>query len=441
MNIECKENLTENQPFSPLSELVSQKVEILKFKHQKLEEQQKIKVNMLSSIKEDLSRQKVSLEKLLRDERTYSEELENRINTMKKQYSEVLQRSEESTQSLMHKLSILTSENQSLQMENMELNLKLKEKEALVFYLEENLNRIKLTNSDILIEEYKKRTEELSDLYNKSEKDRDYLQVILKNSTEATDKIIKSDPASQLEENNKTLLKDIKDLQDELKFHKMQKSELKLENSILKEKNLLFKDPGQDKLDYTNLNLKLQEIENVNKNLTQELKIVQEHKEKLEKEMDEYKCKVMQSVRLERNHIDDTDLAMEKYFIGQGLENLFVKISTGLYVFGTKKVNISMKNEKIICRVSGCYYSIEEFLRLDLIEKKNFVVSSPVSSKRETFTFTGKPSKANSLVSHLVSPTNKGRFRLSLDFESQSNDSKIKSLKLNSVKNSKRSIN
>lgn len=438
MNIECKENITESQPFSPLSELASQKVEILKFKHQKLEEQQKIKVNLLLSVKEDLSRQKVSLDKLLQDERTYSEELENRIKIMNNQYSEVLHRSEESSTALIQKISTLASENQSLQMENMELNLKLKEKEALIFYLEENLNRIKLTNSDILIEEYKKRAEELSKLYQKSEKDRDYLQVILKNSTEVTDKITKSDPASQLEENNKTLLKDIKDLQDELKFHKMQKSELKLENSILKEKNFQFKDPGQD---YTNFNSKLEELENENKKLMQELRTLEEQKEKLEKEMDEYKCKVMQSVRLERNHIDDTDLALEKYFIGQGLDNLFVKISTGLYVFGTKKVNISLKNEKIICRVAGCYYFIEEFLKLDQMEKKNLTVSSPVSNKREAFTFPGKHNKTSSLVSHLVSPTNKGKFRLSLDFESQSTDCKIKSLKLNSVKNSKRSIN
>lgn len=438
MNSDCKENLTDPQSFSPLSELVTQKVEIMKYKHQKQEEQQKIKIDLLLSIKDDLSKQKTSLEKLLKDEQKYSEELENRIQLLNKQFAEVLQRSEESSKSLMEKITALASENQLYHKENLDLKLELREKELKIFYIQEHLTRISVTNSDIQIEEYKKRTEELSDLYMKSEKERDFLQNFLKSSTESSEKIIKSVPTSQLEESNKSLIKDIRDLQDEIKFHKLQQTELKLENSILKESNNRTASQESEKID--KLSLRVKELESENLSLASQVKTLQEQKDKLEKEMDEFKCKVMHSARLERSHIDDIDLALEKYFAGQGLENQFVKISSGLYVFGTKKVNILMRNEKIVCRVDGCYYFIEEFLKVDQSEKKGIGVGSPASAKREKVSVVGKHGRNSTWVSHLVSPQNKTRPKLSFDFDNLGED-RMRPFALHSVKNSKKPLN
>lgn len=406
-----------------------------------MEPQQQIKLDLINSLKDDLSKQKSILEQLLHDERKYSEDLENRIQQMNSDYSVILQRSENSAQSFITKINSLVSESESLQKENLDLKLKLKEKEDQIFYLEENLNKFKLCNFNGLAEEYKKRIEEISELYSKCDKDRENLQKILKGSNDQPEIIIKNQSVVELEDINKNLCKTIKDLNDEIKFYKMQQMEIKLENTVLREKNQEYEKSINELMTYTkgieveSTNLKekfqstTQKLEKIaeeaetfksdKENLSNELKNVQSQKEKLEKEMDEFKCKVMHSAKLERSNIDDVDLALEKYFADQGLENLFVKFSTGLYVYGTRKVNVSLKNGNIVCRVNGNYYLIEEFLKIDKPEKKvtRTVLGSPVNSRNKAFNFTASHNKTSSLVSHLVSPSNKARLRLSFDFE------------------------
>jgi DNA repair exonuclease SbcCD ATPase subunit len=422
-----------------------------------MEQQQQIKLELLLSIKDDLFKQKSTLEQLLLDERNYSEELENRIRSMNEEYSASLERSEKSGESFLEKITNLMQESESLQKENLELKLKLKEKEDQIFYLQEN--KFKFSNFNGIAEEYKKRVEEMTVLYSKCEKERENLQNIVKNSAQINEKLFKSHSKDELEEINKNLLKNLKDFQDELKFYKLQQVELKLENAMIKENNQKLSEMFQeaqskvnslesdnstfnenlqkitDSLQIVEDKLKVSELEK--KSALDELRQVQSLKEKLEKEMEEFKCKVMQSVKLERSNIDDVDLALDKYFADQGLENLFVKFSTGLYVYGTKKVNVSLKQGSIVCRVSGAYYLIEEFLKVDYQEKKivRTVLGSPVNSRNKSFNFNAKHHKTNSLVSHLVSPSNKNRLRLSFDFENQSNEKvnreKVKSFKMN----------
>jgi hypothetical protein len=61
---------------------------------------------------------------------------------------------------------------------------------------------------------------------------------------------------------------------------------------------------------------------------------------------------------------DSIDRSLEEYHSGQGIKNNFVKLGRGLYEFGNRKVNVSMKNGTIICRVGGGYVQIDDFLSI-----------------------------------------------------------------------------
>ncbi|OMJ83261.1 hypothetical protein SteCoe_15849 [Stentor coeruleus] len=409
-------------------EFGQQKTNFLLRKYETLIDQLKIKNELLASVKDDLFKQKNSLEAILNEERDYVTSLENKIKQVSQDYSEALKRSEDRDGSFLQKLNTLVKENSELQKENYQLSCEVKTLESENFYMQENMKRISFFNFETFLVEYSRKIDEISEMYYKSEKERDALQNMLKGSDEIAEKIIKSTNSStvHLENQNKTLLKDIKDLQDELKFYKLQQTEVKIEEANLRE-IICIKDQKLQEIKKTleDSKYEVDQFKNKNEELKNQLKIAQDENDKLEHEMSEYKCKVMQSVKLERTRLDDIDLMLEKYFADQNLENLFVKISTGLYVYGTKKINVSIRNGLLICRVGGGYLVLEEFLRQEQGEKqvqRKTTTNSPLNSIRNTFNFPVKHGKTNSLVSHLVSPKQRGRLTMSFDMENTAVD-------------------
>ena len=280
-----------------------------------------------------------------------------------------------------------------------------------------------LINSNDFISEYKKKIDEITEMYYKSEKERDSLQLLLKDSDEVIEKIIKSSNTSSnhLENHNKLLLKDIKDLQDELKFYKLQQSEEKIDEqytkSFLEKKNEKI---SKLKAKIENLEKDFSNAKNEISELSKRITVLQNDKEKLELELVDLKCKSIQALKLERTRIDEIDMMLEKYFSDQNLENLFVKISTGLYVYGTKKVNVLIKSENLICRVGGGYLLIDEFIKQEQFNKscrRCLSNVSPLNSGRNSFIFPSNHCKTNSLISHLVSPKQRTRMTMSFDIE------------------------
>lgn len=63
---------------------------------------------------------------------------------------------------------------------------------------------------------------------------------------------------------------------------------------------------------------------------------------------------------------DEVDKLLDEYHNTHGIDNRFLKIAPGLYIFGSKKLNVLIKNDCIICRVGGGYMMIDEFLKLYL---------------------------------------------------------------------------
>ncbi|CAG9315680.1 unnamed protein product [Blepharisma stoltei] len=60
---------------------------------------------------------------------------------------------------------------------------------------------------------------------------------------------------------------------------------------------------------------------------------------------------------------DDLDRLLDNYHNSHGIENKFLKVTPGLYLFDGEKFNIMIKNDCIICRVGGGYMILDEFLK------------------------------------------------------------------------------
>jgi hypothetical protein len=87
--------------------------------------------------------------------------------------------------------------------------------------------------------------------------------------------------------------------------------------------------------------------------------------EVLEREFTNLKCKNITTRKLEKIKLDEIDFQLEQYLFEQGIENLFVKMAHGVYIYGTKRVNISLKKDnRLICRTGGGYTPIDQFLKL-----------------------------------------------------------------------------
>ena len=316
-----------------------------------------------------------------------------------------------------------------LQLINFNLSNEIQEKENAIFYLKEHLNKINLINSVDCFSNYRKKFEEITELYNKSEKDRDSLQLVIKGSEETPEKIVNSSSNSlrHLENHNKMLMKEMEDLQHEIKFLKLQQTELKInEEEIttrLKSKS--------DKIKSLKKDLTINQSDSISSKtevaeLTQRIALLHTENEKLEREMIDLKCSSLHSIKFESSQTDCIDSMLKKRFTDQRLENPFVKTASGLYAYGTKKVNVSMKKGNLICKVGGDSISIDEFIKREQRDRnysRSSSITSPLSGLKKNFgSFSNRHGKANSLVYHLVSPKQGGRDGLSLDLTTLTNE-------------------
>lgn len=133
----------------------------------------------------------------------------------------------------------------------------------------------------------------------------------------------------------------------------------------------------------------------------------------LEREITNIKCKNITAKKMEKIKLDEIDFSLEQYLCEQGIENLFVKMAHGVYLYGTKRVNISIKNDnRLICRTGGGYTPIDQFLKLyqntELEEISRYVKKQSLflSQGSSPIRYSHKRAISNTpeLVSHKVSP-------------------------------------
>ena len=107
--------------------------------------------------------------------------------------------------------------------------------------------------------------------------------------------------------------------------------------------------------------------------------------------------------------LDEIDHQLEQYLFQQGIENLFVKMAHGVYLYGTKRVNISLKKDnRLICRTGGGYTPIDQFLKLyqnteveeisKYVKKQSLFLSqgsSPIRSHKRAISITPESRKTS----------------------------------------------
>ena len=133
----------------------------------------------------------------------------------------------------------------------------------------------------------------------------------------------------------------------------------------------------------------------------------------LEREITNVKCKNIQERKIEKIKLDKIDFALDQYLCEQGIENLFVKMAHGVYLYGTKRVNIFIKNDnRLICRTGGGYTPIDQFLKFyqntEIEEISRYVKKQSLFLSQGSSPIRSSHKRANSitpdLLSHKVSP-------------------------------------
>ena len=129
----------------------------------------------------------------------------------------------------------------------------------------------------------------------------------------------------------------------------------------------------------------------------------------LEREFTNLKCKNISARKVEKVKLDEIDHQLEQYLFQQGIENLFVKMAHGVYLYGTKRVNISLKKDnRLICRTGGGYTPIDQFLKLyqnteveeisKYVKKQSLFLSqgsSPIRSHKRAISITPESRKTS----------------------------------------------
>jgi hypothetical protein len=129
--------------------------------------------------------------------------------------------------------------------------------------------------------------------------------------------------------------------------------------------NQLTQDLNGKTIEFNNSCSEVNEISAVCAGLKQTILALTRNEEILENEIMDLKCKSINARKIEKIRLDEIDSSLEEYLSSQCIENLFVKLAHGVYLYGTKKINITLKNDKtLICRIGGGYIPIDQFLKL-----------------------------------------------------------------------------
>lgn len=369
--------------------------------YQKNIEKFEIKIQRLQNLNKSLQQEKNCVEEMLTHEREYIKTLEGKIKENLLVHSENLKKAEERDSIFVNRLAEIMKENSDLQQKVQKLNFSLEETKNSVKYSETrgcagcdiseklvdssdfySIIRFSQENLEILYKNMSKANEELIGQANftlnkalKSENDQ--LALELKNITD------------KLQETEKEL-KEVSELKDKLLSEATEQDSKLSEKS--KELDILYQKLKQDTMENTSLydsleippqSLNSSKLSTENQDRLQDLEAKINHLEsqnsKLSMEIFQLKSKTIQELKLERMKVDTLDLQIEKFCLENGFENLFIKIFSGLYLFGSKQVNISCEKDQIICRFGGFTTSISAFLRNE--SQKGVLVASNMNEK------------------------------------------------------------
>ena len=351
-------------------------------------DQLKLKLENSFSAIEELTYQRNNFSKLLTIENEKNKILENEINEINLKNDEIIERIKNSEIQYIKENCLLqqklTETKESLNHELCQNNAR----EIMINGLSEKLNSIK--NNEISLQ---KHLEIMTKQFTDSEQQRLSLQNSLENNVCVKEYFISPEPnqetAEILEETAEILEETPEILEEAPKLNNdLNETTINQTQYTVLEEQALFQDneikcllqevEAKDKK-ISELCEKIQQLEEKNTNLNNEnqensqecselkqriLSLIKKN-EIFEREITELKCKSITARKLEKIRLDDIDFSLENYLCEQGIENLFVKLSYGTYLYGCTKVNISLTiDNRLICKAGGGYIPIHQFLKL-----------------------------------------------------------------------------
>lgn len=371
--------------------------------YQKNIEKLDIKLQRIQNLNKSLQQEKNCVEEMLSHEREYIKTLEGKIKENLIVYGENLKKAEERDSIFVNRLAEIMKENSDLQQKIQKLNFSLEETKNSVKYSE----KIGCAGCDI-----SEKLVDSSDFYSIIRFSEENLEILYKSMSKINEELIgqanfnlnkglKSENeqmASELKKITEKLkeqekeLKEVTELKDKLLLE-IAEQDFKLSEKC-KEIEHLYQKIKQDTMENTilydsleiqpqSLNSSKTSIENQEKYQIQDLEIkikdLESQNSKLTMEIFQLKSKTIQELKLERMKVDSLDLQIEKFCLENGFENLFVKVFSGLYLFGSKQVNISYEKDQILCRFGGFNVSISTFLKNE--SQKGVLVTSNTNEK------------------------------------------------------------
>lgn len=390
-----------------MCEIFAEKDKKLQAEYEKKIEILSEKVERLKKVNTSMLQEKTCIEEMLNHERDYVKGFETKLKETTLSYTEALQKAEERDSCFVHRLSELMKENAELNQTIRQLKYDLQEKNDYLYNIEEDLRK----KSESLDKELPYLDNKSEDFYQtlsiSQEKCVNLINELLRNPEESIDNFANSFYYIYQEE-NANLTKEIQALLDKNTSLSSEKEALKTDNlektsrikeleteismytsqisfdqqinpinsskiitespnnlDILSEINI---NPTNSLPNFTDETIKTQE--KIISDLQVKIKQLEEENSKILSELSQIKYKTIQEIKLERIKVDEIDLQLQKFCCDHMIENPFVKMLNGIYMYNSKQMNLVLRNNSLVCKYGVVSTPIEEFLHVYTKSKK-----------------------------------------------------------------------
>lgn len=297
-----------------------------------------------------------------------TEKFDNRFQKLQEEYEASLKRAEDRDLKNLQRIQELVDKQIELQIQISQLSSSLSLKDHEIFALNEKIKKLSIENWEseyLAIKQFSESAYSEAETYKSQiEKLKQDLQESNEIAMSLTSINLNNCPSHEIEiQKLNTQIFSLKQTIIELQRNSSKRVNDKMEAELIKQ--------------IKELDEKLEESENTKQDLLLELTELKQELSIQERLISELKGFIegnkteRLSVRENRarsplasRRKDSIDRSLEEYHVGQGIKNNFVKLGKGLYEFGNRKVNVSMKNGTIICRVGGGYVQIDDFLNI-----------------------------------------------------------------------------
>jgi hypothetical protein len=293
---------------------------------------------------------------------------DSRLEIMQAEFAAAMRRAEDRDLAYIEEMKASEEERLSLRAKLAEQSDLILRKESEIVYLKEQLARLSIVSYEAEFLQCKAQAVSLGDELRAAQIRIRELESSLEQTKEVAHSLssIKSSTCKSHED-------ELQRLQSQLNLYKQTVSDLqksqekklsdKLEAELIKQIKELDERLESSELSKAEL---LVEIHTLRQDLSQQERVINEMQGVIEGSRSERLSSRDERGRSPRasRRKDSIDRSLEEYHAGQGIKNNFVKLGRGLYEFGSRKVNVSMKNGTLVCRVGGGYVQIDDFLSI-----------------------------------------------------------------------------